>query len=177
MTAFTRQLHYGVSAESAISRWLQGRGWSVMPVYEKLIDEGKGPQIFQASGPLIAPDLFVFNGQRAMWVEAKHKNAFTWHRITERWATGIDRRHYHDYLQVANSSPWPLWLLFLHDGGQAKDSPPASPAGLFGNEIAILERCINHQSDNWGRSGMVYWAYESLRRLPFRITSECSPCA
>jgi hypothetical protein len=140
-----------------------------MPVYEKLTDFGKGPQIFMAEGPLIAPDLFVFNGLKAMWVEAKHKTAFTWHRITECWTTGIDRRHYHDYLRVAATSPWPLWLLFLHEGGQAKDSPPDSPAGLFGDEIAALAQCVHHESDKWGTSGMVYWAYESLRRLPFHL--------
>jgi len=67
-------------------------------------------------------------------------------------------------LQPATTPP--LWLLFLHEGGKAKDNPQSdSPAGLFGNTLENLQHLENHQSDNWGRSGMVYWAIESLRRL------------
>ncbi len=100
-----------------------------------------------------------------MWVEAKHKTAFSWHRLTERWVTGIDLRHYEHYLRVAMKTPWPVWLLFLHEGGQAKDSPAESPAGLFGNELLFLSAHENHRSDKWGRSGMVYWAEASLKKL------------
>jgi hypothetical protein len=55
--------------------------------------------------------------------------------------------------------------MFLHKGGQAKDSPAESPAGLFGQEIGLLQKAENHRSANWGRSGMVYWAVDSLRLL------------
>lgn len=138
-----------------------------MPVYEKILDTGKGPQLFMSDGGLIAPDLFAFrpDGSKVYWVEAKHKTAFTWHRITERWVTGIDMRHYGDYCKVAESSPWPVWLMFLHEGGQAKDSPPNSPSGLFGNTLDFLKTHENHRHANWGPSGMVYWAEGSLRKL------------
>ncbi len=43
--SFRRNLAYGKTAESAITLWFRRRGWAVMPVYEKLIDEGKGPQV------------------------------------------------------------------------------------------------------------------------------------
>jgi len=46
----------------------------------------------------------------------------------------------------------------------AKDSP-ISPSGLFGNEINKLEKTINHSSDLWGKSGMVYWNKEDLVKL------------
>lgn len=162
---FAEQYRYGAAAESVIAVWLRSRGFAVLPVYEKIIDDGKGPHLFMPDGALIAPDLFAFKGEQALWIEAKHKTAFSWHRITSRWVTGIDLRHYEHYCQVDERTPWPVWLLFLHDGGQAKDSPPASPAGLFGNKLAVLRECENHRHDNWGRSGMVYWAVESLRLL------------
>lgn len=158
-------LAMGQTGETAIARWLRGRGFTVLPVYEKIVDTGKGPQLFMPEGTLVAPDMLVFKGHDALWVEAKHKTAFSWHRNTGRWVTGIDMRHYRDYCQVDDYSPWSVWLLFLHKGGQAKDSPADSPAGLFGETLSKLRFCINHTSDKWGTSGMVYWAHENLRLI------------
>lgn len=162
---FARTLAYGKAGESAIACWLRQQGFSVLPVYEKLIDEGKGPQLYMPDKNLIAPDLFVFGKGKAFWIEAKRKTAFSWHRITSRWVTGIDLRHYADYCEIDDSTPWPVWLLFLHEGGQAKDSPPDSPQGLFGETLMKLRKCENHRSDRWGRTGMVYWASGSLQLL------------
>lgn len=162
---FSQQLSYGMAGETAIARWLQRRGWAVLPVYEVIVDRGKGPRLYLPDSSLIAPDFFVFRSGRSLWVEAKHKTAFTWHRKTQRWVTGIDLRHYEDYCRIDDMTPWPVWLLFLHEGGRAKDSPPNSPAGLFGNALSNLRKCENHRHENWGRSGMVYWALESLHKL------------
>jgi len=161
---FADNLAYGQTGESTIARWLRGRGFTVLPIYEKIIDTGKGPQLFLPEGEtLVAPDMLVFKGDNALWVEAKHKTAFTWHRITNRWTTGIDLHHYEHYCRIDDYSPWPVWLLFLHRGGQAKDSPPNSPAGLFGNTLAHLRTCENHRHDGWGRYGMVYWGIDNLK--------------
>ena len=165
MSTFAQTLAYGRAGESAIALWLRGRGNSVLPIYEKIINEGKGPQIYLPEGALVAPDLLTFRGESVVWIEAKHKTAFSWHRLTQRWVTGIDLRHYVDYQVVDLDSPWRVWLLFLHDGGQANDSPANSPSGLFGNDLATLLRCENHRSERWGKYGMVYWAIGSLRKL------------
>ena len=164
MSTFEKMLESGKAGETVIADWLKARGWSVLPVYEKIIDEGKGPQIFSADGELVAPDLLAFNAHKFLWVEAKHKTGFSWHRMSNRWVTGIDKRHFNDYLKVKKKSNIPLWLMFLHDGGTAKDSPE-SPAGLFTGEISDLNKNINHCSDRWGSSGMVYWAIETLRKI------------
>ena len=164
--AFSDTLRYGQAGESAIAHWLCGRGYTVMPVYEKIFDTGKGPQLYLPNDEkLIAPDMLAFNGSNIRWIEAKHKTAFSWHRISNKWVTGIDLRHYNDYLKVASMSPWPVWLLFLHRGGQAKDSPPNSPAGLFGNPLDYLKENENHRHDNWGKSGMVYWSRDKLQLI------------
>lgn len=162
---FDKQLQYGQVGESKIANWLKSRGYSVLPVYEIEYHTGKGPRLFAPHKKLIAPDMFVFKSQNQLWIEAKHKTAFSWHRITSRWVTGIDLRHYKDYCEIDEYSPFPVWLMFLHEGGQAKDSPPNSPAGLFGNKISILKSAENHRHENWGRSGMVYWALDKLIRL------------
>jgi len=164
MPSFEQQLAHGKAGESKIAQWLRARGNSVLPVYEKLIDDGKGPALYMPDGMLIAPDLFVFRDRHALWVEAKHKTGFTWSREYSRWETGIDLRHYADYLKIEDSTPWPVWLMFLHDGGQAKDSG-ISPEGLFGNSLTVLRDCESHRSDRWGRSGMVYWGIDSLKRF------------
>lgn len=176
MSRFRQSLAFGKVGESLIANWLKRRGYTVLPVYEKEISEGKGPQLFTPSQNLIAPDLFAFNGgtDKAFWIEAKHKSAFTWHRITSRWTTGIDLKHYRDYLKVADLSPWPVWLLFLHQKGQAKDSPPGCPTGLFGQELSYLRQHENHRHGNWGNGGMVYWAHTTLKKLA-TLEEICGP--
>lgn len=175
--SFEESLEYGFAGESNIAEWLKSRGYSILPVYEKIFDTGKGPQLYTPEDDLIAPDLLVYRGERVLWIEAKHKTAFSWHRLTRRWVTGIDLRHYRDYCRVDEVAPWPVWLLFLHEGGQAKDSPPNSPAGLFGNTLARLREHENHRHDNWGAGGMVYWNIDDLRlmaELP-EVTSCLTP--
>lgn len=162
---FEAQLEYGSAGEGRIAKWFRGRDYAVLPAYEKIIDSGKGPRLFTADSRLVAPDLLVFNADKVFWIEAKRKTAFTWHRKTGRWVTGIDLHHYKDYCTVDADTPWPVWLLFLHEAGQAKDSPAGSPTGLFGNSIAVLRCCENHRHENWGRHGMVYWAVASLKLI------------
>jgi len=163
--AFSQSLKVGQMGESLIASWLRSRGWHVLPVYETEINTGKGPRLFAAMCELIVPDMFVFNGMRARWVEAKHKTAFTWYRKKQVWQTGIDLHHFEHYQQVADLSAWPVWLMFLHRGGQAKDSPPNSPSGLFAGEIGRLSECYDHIDINVGRTGMIYWNHDVLRCL------------
>lgn len=166
MSVFQKQLGYGQAGEALIARWLRSRGHAVLPAYEKIIDTRKGPRLFMPLGRtnLVAPDLLVFRSKGLLWVEAKHKTAFSWHRNTERWVTGIDLHHYKDYRNIMLQTGLQVWLLFLHEGGQAKDSLP-SPAGLFGNSLKYLCENENHRHGNWGRHGMVYWAIGELRKL------------
>jgi len=53
MMTFQQSLEYGQAGESVISQWLQDRGCKVFPAYEKLIDTGKGPQLFTAQGNFV----------------------------------------------------------------------------------------------------------------------------
>jgi len=152
---FRAKLRFGQAGESLIANWLKGaRGCSVLPVYEIGEDAGKGPQVFTIDGNLIAPDLFAFGQDvsNVWWIEAKHKSAFSWHRNTQRWTTGIDLRHYEDYLRVQELSPFPVLLLFLHRNGTAKDTPEGKTSPT-------------DRHANWGKSGMVYWAETILTKF------------
>lgn len=157
MGTFERQLEIGKAGESEIARWLMSRGHNILPVYEKVDCDYKGPTVFSANGDsFIAPDLLCFSNGNATWIEAKHKTAFTWHRKTGRFVTGVDQHHFDQYQEVQELIDWPVWLLFLHQGGQAKDSPP-SPSGLFGGDIKTLAINYNHKYEKWGKTGMIYW--------------------
>lgn len=163
---FQRQLEVGKTGEGIIATWMRSRGFSVLPVYEKEQGEYKGPALYTVESQLIAPDMFAFKKDgRAVWIEAKTKSAFTWHRITQKWVTGIDLKNYFDYLKMCDVSPWPIYLLFLHYPGQAKDSPSGCPSGLFANDIIYLRSNENHRHQNGGRGGMVYWAHDTLTRI------------
>lgn len=166
---FSQSLERGQLGESVIARWLISRGNMVLPVYEKEIDTGKGPRLFTGEGQLVAPDMLVLPNYR--FIEAKHKNVFTWHRKTRKWVTGVDLNHYHDYQQVQLRTRTDVWLLFLHRSDQPDHRdleygcPRNCPVGLFGQSLNFLIRNENHRHENWGRHGMVYWSTEKLRLL------------
>lgn len=164
---FDVKLAEGRVGESLIASFLRSRGVNILPVYEIEQPNGKGPRVFASDNrQLVAPDMFAFaSGGRCMWVEAKHKDAFTWHRNSQKWTTGIDRYCYEDYLELRRKSGINVYLMFLHRGGQAKDSPPSSPSGLFMGELDYLSRHVNHRHANFGKSGGVFWAIDTLKKL------------
>lgn len=165
---FSSRLSEGLIGEGVIAKWLIGRGYNVLPAYQVEVNSGKGPRVFTAAGQFVSPDMLCFNNTRTIWCEAKTKSAFTWHRNSGTWQTGIDMRHWEHYKVIAKISPWPVWLLFLHKpGSQAKDTPEGkeSPTGLYGNSVTVLRDCIHHDSDRYGPSGMVYWCVDSLRLI------------
>ena len=88
MSNFDDAYAYGLTGESKIAQWWKDRGYNVLPVYEKLVGDYKGPSVFLSDGrSLVAPDMLAFSTHKSYWVEAKHKSAFSWHRITNSTAT------------------------------------------------------------------------------------------
>ena len=167
--SFLDNLAWGQVGESLIAEWLKNKGYSVLPVYEKEIDNGKGPRLFMPTGQLIAPDIFAFTFDRALWVEAKHKNRFTWYGKEKCWNTGIDKRHYDDYCRVAKETPYDVWLFFLHQRSDAwredvekRDAPPVCPTGLFAGNLNNLPQ--PRFSPDYAK-GMVYWKETDLKKL------------
>lgn len=162
MADFAVNLAFGRIAESKISEWLQKCGNVVSDMTNTKGLPGTGPRVFTKFGALVTPDFLVAKGGRANWVEAKHKSAFTWYRKKRRWVTGIDISKYEHYRRVRDGSGIPLWLLFLQESGQAKDSAPSPYYGLFGQDLAVLEKTASHRDTLPGHPPMIYWARESL---------------
>lgn len=168
---FEEALKFGRLAETDIVRWLRRKGNSIITCYEIQHDTGKGPRFFAPTTAYVAPDILVFSGSgKVLWCEAKHKTVFSWYRKGRRWVTGIDRRHYRDYQNVASITGLPVWLLFLHVSGapSAVDigyCPVECPTGLYGGNLDFLTQNESHQSDRHGTSGMVYWDEKVLTLL------------
>lgn len=167
--SFAESLGYGQIGEGQIGRWIRSRGNCVLPVYEKEIDEGKGPRFFTPTGEHVAPDMFVMPAMA--WAEAKRKSVFSWHRQTQQWVTGFDLNHYEGYKETQRESRRPVWLMFLHESHEPdprdvkSGCPYRCPTGLFGGSLDYLSKHENHRHENWGRHGMVYWAVHHLKKL------------
>jgi len=168
---FEGSLAFGKIGEDYIAQWIISRGGSVLPVYEIEKSTGKGPQLFTTNGGLVAPDMFVFNQNGLCWVEAKRKTVFSWYRAKGQWETGIDLRHYREYLKVRETTGLPVWLLFLHTESEPGNCdkgrhgcPATCPVGLFGEEILTLDK-KNPRIGTEHASGMVYWSRSDLRFL------------
>lgn len=169
MPSFKEQLDYGKCGESKIAQYMKGRhGFSVLPVYEVLEGNYKGPRLFCKDENLVAPDMLCMKPGKTFWIEAKHKSVFTWHRNTGCWTTGIDKHHHRDYMNVAESTGHRVWLMFLHESDEpdARDLPYCAgrkcPTGLF---ICDVFEDIHHEHHGWGKHGMVYWDLSQLRKV------------
>ncbi len=169
---FHERLARGQIGESLIARFLRRRNWILFPAYEKEINNGKGPRLFLPFGfdekQLILPDIQGMNtlSQLVYWFDVKHKSACTYYRKNKRWQTGIDLRHYQDYLKVQKFTKWPVWLLFLQREATITNAPPGvkpCPTGLYGCPITQP-----YSDDGWHwsygkRCDMVYWGIDDLK--------------
>ena len=194
MSTFREKLGIGQAGESAIGRWLRRRGFSIVPAYEKIIDTGKGPRLFTPDQQLVSPDMLAFKPREKnviRWVEAKQKTVWDHYRkgaaqtgIDPYWVTGIDRRHWDDYLKISKGYAYSIWLLFLHTDTESSKKPYdpwPCPTGLFGMDLRYLAKHIDHscpptgQPGGYGPTGMVYWHIGSLWMLDTldNVVAEC----
>ena len=119
------------------------------------------PATLDRRGRLITPDLLLMKKQQVKWVEAKHKNMATFFRKKWRWQTGIDKRHYEDYLKVQDRTPaWPIWLLFLQEVPLETNAPPGLRSAqqdclaVPSQRVFLMKAPIRQ---NGKRNPMVYW--------------------
>jgi len=171
---FDEMLPFGQMGESLIAKYLRKLGYIILPAYEKEIDNGKGPRIFLPYGypvkELITPDMLARREKRTLWVEAKHKSAATFYRKKQRWQTGIDKRHWFDYLQVEKVTGWPVQVVFLQRLSIITNAPPnvePCPTGLYTCRITCTISDEGYYIDRLSgrRYEMVYWAVKDLRKI------------
>lgn len=168
---FEDALRQGAIGESIITKYLCNVwGFAVLPAYEKVIDDRKGPRLFLRDKNLVVPDMLGFtNLGPAVWVEAKVKTLFSWYGKGRYFVTGINYHHYQDYQEVERQTGTPVLLAFLHYQAKtwARDvtkwgAPSTCPTGLFG---IWLDKTRESHRDYSGNTLMIYWRYENLLRL------------
>lgn len=172
--SFQQKLRQGQIGESLIARWLRRRGFFVLPVYE-VSGLNKGPRLFNPQyvndSQFIAPDMFVFKAaderEYTCWIEAKEKTTFSFYRKKRIWTTGVDKKYWEHYCRIQEETPWDVWLMFLHRGGNDKHTELKSEPGLFGEKLARLQSIIDHECgpEQMGNGGMVFWNKSDLRKL------------
>ena len=176
MTGFDRQLKEGKLGEGAVASWLLHRhadnGAAILPAYEVDGLGFKGPTLYMADRTLITPDLLVLPaGGPVYFAEVKTKTTFTWFRRTATWQTGIDKRHWDDYLRIREQLQIVIVLMFYHRSGESRQqdralgAPSECPSGLYCQTIGKLRKCIDHTGADTGRSNgsvLVYWGIDAL---------------
>lgn len=160
---FSQKMKMGKWGEGIASRYLiERRGATIFPAADYVPDNG-GPRVSSNDRKTVAPDLLVWEGKHARWIEVKTKSSFSWHRRSGCWETGIDRKYYVEYKSMHDSSPWPVYLMFLQLGESRKDDPVGvpQPSGLYYNSIDILGQL------NVARryEGMIYWKITDLIKI------------
>jgi hypothetical protein len=177
--SFNDYYAFGRIAESQFAQWLiHKEGWHILPAYEIEIPSGKGPRLSTALGELIVPDILAmkYKGKKFLikWYESKHKTRFTWHWKSRNWQTGIDLRHYLDYIKVQERTGIEVYIAFLHrcstpsKSDIENHSPVLCPTGLYGQTLTYLMEHEHHR-DKYDRDRreypMVYWNESNLERL------------
>jgi hypothetical protein len=126
MTDFKKSLEVGKTGETEIAKWLLSQGHNILPVYEISEGQYKGPAIYSGDETIIAPDMLVFHQTKGViFVEAKSKTAFSEYRIKSKkgythWVTGIDQRHFNEYLKVKEKCNTDIFYCFCKKEGRQK---------------------------------------------------------
>lgn len=163
---FIQKMAMGKKHEGAIARWCQKSGFTVFPACDFLPD-GKGPRVSSNNRSTVSPDLLVWKGKDALWIEIKAKSSFTWHRRTGCWETGIDWKYYVEYKSIHDTSPWPVHLMFLQLGmPRPDDGNRIQPSGLYYNSLDVLGEPGVGRTYNPGQpGGMIYWKKDHLFKI------------
>lgn len=171
---FEELLSFGKTGEDKVSDYLILCGWTTFPICESPTIGGKGPRLDSAGGKLIAPDILAFTHNQSIWFEVKTKRRATQYRkknkhgMNNQWQTGIDINVFNHYQEVANQTPLPVRLLFLHLEGRDNYSGDICPTGLYYQTIEFLKEYYDHKDTDkksYGKDGMIYWNMSELQKI------------
>lgn len=105
-----------------MARWLQERGWFVIPSYDYSGADGdKAPRLQGLKEGFAVPDLDVARDGCRRWVEVKSKGRANEWRKAEPWGRpnvpehGIDYRNYEHYLEVKRQTGDEVWIAIYEE--------------------------------------------------------------
>lgn len=139
-----------------MAKWLQRRGWYVIPSYDYSGADGKKPP--RMLGNLVGyaiPDLDVARFGKRLWVEVKTKGNATLYRKTGTLEHGISHRLLNHYLTVQAITGTAVWL-FVHE--EKADV-------LLVATLATLGAPRTYEGWKMGQGGMAFWPRDRFKPL------------
>jgi hypothetical protein len=123
-TTFTQRPEFlrGRAAEQRVARWLQERGWFIIPSYDYSGEDGeKAPRLQGLVAGHAVPDLDAARDGSRKWVEVKAKTQANVWRDRQAWGTpnvpehGINYSNYLDYLEVKRITGDEVWIAIYEE--------------------------------------------------------------
>lgn len=154
---FKEQLAIGKEGEHEIGNYFMNKNYSILPLYQ--FEDNIAPKVFTLNNTLTSPDMFISGNNKCFWVEVKTK--FRWVNYNNIIETGINEKHYRQYLSIAEKTTLPIYLIFNH-----KKTPPI---GYFYIDIKTpynrIWDGINIADQKYISQPMVFWKYEDLIKI------------
>lgn len=146
----------GRKAEIEVAKWLQSRGWFVVPSYDYSGADGAKPPRLQGKCIGFAiPDLDVAKEGIRHWVEVKLKGKQTLYRKTGVLEHGISLRLYRHYKRVQEITGTPVWLFILEqDSGK-----------LLAKKMDVLGEPRIYEGNKMGNGGMAFWPCDQFTSI------------
>jgi hypothetical protein len=177
LKSFEESLLQGVEGEKQAALELAKIGVSIMPLFQ--FGMGKeAPFVLTEERKHIAPDLMCYKDRKAFFVEVKTKMQWVkvlWCEKTKKkvYETGINKRHFDEYLEIKKITGIPVFLCFKHE--------EESPTGFYFVEISTPSRHWNGFSPagSYVMPAMVFYKMEdllSIEGLKRKLFSQNSPC-
>ncbi len=155
--SFEEKLAFGKEGEHEVGEYFMRRGYSLLPLYQ--FSEDLAPKIYNDGGVIISPDIFVAGLKKAFWVEVKTKNR--WIKYLGNLETGLNERHFNEYLRINRKTELPVYVVFNHKEDM--------PNGFYFVEITTpFQRIwdgINRANGKRISPPLVLWRIEMLTKI------------
>lgn len=152
----TPEFERGRAGEQAVAKWLQERGWFVVPSYDYSGADGdKPPRLQGLESRYAIPDLDIARAGLRIWAEVKVKGTPSWHRVTQVWEHGISRRLHQNYCEVQRITGTPVWIFVLEERDDV----------LIAQSLDLLGAPRVYDGSKMGRDGMSFWPRQRFRPM------------
>jgi hypothetical protein len=136
-----------------VARWLQKRGWYVVPSYDYAGDErNKPPRLHGLRVGYSVPDLDVAREGSRKWIEVKTKEKASFTYLTGRLEHGIEHRLLDHYQRVAAITGDECWIAVYEESTQE----------LLCQSLALLG---TPRASNMNGRRMAFWPRDAFHHL------------
>lgn len=156
LTSFKDFLKFGEDGEKEVAIQLIEKGINIMPLYQ-FTNKDKTPVLLTKNTQIIAPDLICYYKNKSFFVEVKTKNKWV---VSKNYIeTGLDYKHYLEYLKIKETTGLPVYLFFNHINEK--------PNGIFYVEISKNNRYWDGTIPNGIKyyTEMIFYKFDVLKEI------------